>query len=214
MTVGKKMTRNPIVAHPETTVPEARALLRREGISRLPILDKHDKLVGIVTEFDLVNASPSAASSLDMWELSYLLSKLHLEKVMHRQVITVTEDTTVEEAARLMADNNISGLPVMRGEELVGIITESDLFRIFTELFGARKIGVRVTALLPEKRGELASFAKAIADAGGNIVSFVTYPGEDLSNTLCTFKVEGLERDRLVALVAPLVQELVDARDC
>lgn len=212
VTIGSKMSRNPITVSPDTSLLEAKALLKREGISRLPVLDKHNKLVGIVTEFDLVNAAPSTASSLDMWEMTYLLGKLKIEKVMTTKVITISEDTTVEEAARLMAENNISGLPVLRGDLLVGIITESDLFRIFTELFGARRIGVRVTVLLPEKRGELASFAQAIAQAGGNIVSFVTYPGDDPTNILCTFKVEGIEQEALYALIAPLAEEIVDVR--
>lgn len=213
MTVSKRMTRNPITVEPDATVPEARAILKREKISRLPVLDKAGKLVGIVTEFDLVNACPSGATTLDMWELSYLLSKLKIEKVMTRNPITITEDSAIEEAARLMADNNISGLPIMRGDLLVGIITESDLFRLFIELFGARKKGIRATVLLPEKRGELAALASAIAKEGGNILSFASFLADDPCDSCCTFKVEGLDKDKLAAVLGPIVDEVVDIRE-
>jgi len=213
MTVVKRMTRNPITVDAETTVPEARAILKREKISRLPVLDKKAKLVGIVTEYDLVNACPSTATTLDMWELSYLLGKLKVEKVMTKDPITITEDCTIEEAARLMADNDISGLPIMRGEALVGIITESDLFRLFIELFAARKKGVRATVLLPEKKGELAALSSAIAKEGGNILSFASFLADDPSESCCTFKVAGMTKEKLTAVIAPLVDEIVDIRE-
>jgi acetoin utilization protein AcuB len=138
MKVGQRMTRNPITITPDVTVPEAQAIMRREKIQRLPVVDNKGQLVGIVTSLDLIHASPSPATSLDIYEMHYLLSKLHVEKVMTKNVITVTQDLPIEEAARIMVDNKISGLPVMRGDILVGIITETDLFKLFIELFGAR----------------------------------------------------------------------------
>lgn len=213
MNVGLCMTRNPVTIPPDITVPDAQALMRREKIHRLPVLDKAGKLSGIVTSTDLIHASASPATSLDMYELHYLISKLKVETVMTKKVITVSEDLPIEEAARMMADNDISGLPVLRGEVLVGIITESDLFKLFIELFGARHIGVRLTLLLPEKRGELAAVAGAIANAGGNIVSLATFEGEDLSNSYCTLKVEGVSRKELVDAVSPLVERIVDIRE-
>lgn len=213
MTVEKRMTRNPITVDAETTVPEARAILKREKISRLPVLDKKGKLVGIVTEYDLVNACPSTATTLDMWELSYLLAKLKVDKVMTKDPITIAEDCTIEEAARLMADNNISGLPILRDDALVGIITESDLFRLFIELFAARKKGVRATVLLPEKKGELAALSSAIAKEGGNILSFASFLADDPCESCCTFKVDGMTKEKLTAVIAPIVDEIVDIRE-
>lgn len=213
MTVGRCMTKNPIIVHPDVSVPEAQAIMRREKIHRLPVLDKNNKLVGIVTAGDLIHASPSQATALDMYELNYLISKLKLEKIMTKQVVTVTEELPIEEAARTMADNNISGLPVMRGDVLVGIITESDLFKLFIELFGARHSGVRLTLLLPEKRGEIAALAGAIRDAGGNILAMATFDGEDPTNSYCTLKVEGVARQKLVDVVSPLVERIVDVRE-
>ncbi len=213
MTVERFMTKDPVTAHPDTTVPEARAVLKERGISRLPVTDKNGALVGIVTEFDLVNACPSAATSLDMWEMSYLIAKLKLETIMKKKVITITESCTVEDAARLMADNDISGLPVMRGKELVGIITESDLFRIFVDLFGARKRGIRATLLLPERVGEIASLTSSIAAAGGNIISLNTFPAENDNEVICTIKLEGIEKDRFVAVVLKDIDGVLDVRE-
>jgi len=213
MKVGQRMTRNPITITPDVTVPEAQAIMRREKIKRLPVLDNNRRLVGIVTSLDLIHASPSPASSLDIYEMHYLLSKLHVENVMTKNVITVTEDLPIEEAARIMADNKISGLPVMRGDILVGIITESDLFKIFIELFGARHRGIRLTLLLPEKKGELAKVANAITKCGGNIVSFAVFEGEDPTNGYCTVKVSGVDKDALLAAITPVVEKIVDVRE-
>lgn len=212
MTVGRCMTKNPVTVGPDVTVPEAQAIMRREKIRRLPVLDKHNKLVGIVTAGDLIHAAPSGATVLDVYELNYLLSKLEVQKVMQRKVLTVEEDMTVEDAARMMVDNDISGLPVMRGDKVVGIVTESDLFELFLELFGTRHTGLRVTALLPEKEGELGCLGQAIAEAGGNIVSFATFDGEDASNNYCTMKLQNMDRPTIERVVGPLVEKIVDIR--
>ncbi len=213
MKVGQRMTRNPITVTPDTTVPEAQAIMKREKIRRLPVLDQNNHLVGIVTELDLIHASPSSATSLDIYEMHYLLSKLKIEKIMTKKVITATEDMPIEEAARIMVDNKISALPVMRGNVLVGIITETDLFKLFIELFGARHKGIRLTLLLPEKKGELAKVSDAISKAGGNIVSFATFEGEDPTNAYCTVKVTGVDKDTLVHVLTPVVEKVVDVRE-
>lgn len=205
MNVGNCMTRNPVTITSDVTVPEAQAIMRRDKIHRLPVVDKAGKLVGIVTASDLAHASAPPATTLDIYELHYLISKLTVETMMTKKLVTVTENLPVEEAARIMDDNRIAGLPVVQGDKLVGIITESDLFRLFIQLFGARHKGVRLTALLPEKPGELALVAGAIAAAGGNIISLATFEGEDPTNHFCTFKVQGLTSDKLVATIKPLV---------
>lgn len=213
MKVGQRMTRNPITITPDVTVPEAQAIMRREKVQRLPVVNNKGRLVGIVTSLDLIHASPSPATSLDIYEMHYLLSKLHVENVMTKNVITVTEDLPIEEAARIMADNKISGLPVMRGDILVGIITETDLFRLFIELFGARHKGIRLTLLLPEKKGELAKVSNAITKCGGNIVSFAIFEGEDPTNSYCTLKVTGVEKATLLEAITPTVEKIVDVRE-
>lgn len=203
------MTKNPITVAADVTVSDARAVMRAKKIHRLPVTDKGGKLVGIVTSADLDHAAAPPATSLDMYELHYLISKMKVESVMARKLLTVNEDLPVEEAARIMDDNRIAGLPVLRDGALVGIITESDLFRLFIELFGTRHPGIRLTLLLPEKPGVLVSVAGAIAGIGGNIISLATFEGEDQTNHYCTVKVEGVPREKLVVALMPVVQKVV-----
>ncbi len=212
MLVGERMTKPAITIRPETTMPDALDLMRKEHIRRLPVVNKSGELVGIVTEADLQKASPSEATSLSIYEVTYLLSKLTVDRIMTRKVITTTEDTPLEEAARLMADHGIGGLPVMRGKHLVGIITETDLFRIFLELFGARRAGIRLTVCMPDKPGELARLSHAISDLGGNIIALGSFAGETPGQGLVTLKVEGVEMDALKKAVKPFVEKIVDAR--
>ncbi len=213
MLVKERMTRNPIFIRPDTPVTDAQALMKKEKIHHLPVLDKEERLVGIVTEKDLLYASPSVATTLSVYEMTGLLAKLRVDRVMSKEVATAAEDTPLEEAARVMADRRIGGLPIMRGKALVGMITESDLFRIFIELFGARQRGVRVSVTMPNTRGELARIAAAVAKAGGNIIALGTFLGEDPGVGRCTLKVDGLPKDALSAALTPVVRSIDDIRD-
>ncbi len=212
MLVGERMSHPIISMAPDMPVHDALNMFKRERIRRAPVV-KEGKLVGIVSDKDLLNASPSPASSLSVWEMNYLLSKITVSEVMTKKVITVAEDTPIEEAARIMADNKIGGLPVMRDNHVVGIITETDLFKIFIELMGAREKGTRVTALIEEKPGQLAKITKAIAEAGGNFVAFGQFSGEDPSTRLVTFKVAGLKKDDVKKAVAEVTKEIWDIRE-
>ncbi len=211
MFVGDRMKHPVITAPPELPIIEALNLMRKERIRRLPII-KDGRLVGIVSDKDLLNASPSPVTSLSVWEMNYLMSKLQIKDVMSKKVLTVSEDTPIEEAARIMADNKIGGLPVMRGDYLVGIITETDLFKIFLEFMGAREKGVRVSALIQWQRGQLAQLTQAIASAEGIFVAFGMFSGDNPSNRLVTFKVYGLDENQVRSLVEPLVEQLIDIR--
>lgn len=213
MLVKERMSRNPITIRHDTPVTEAQALMKREKIHHLPVLDRDGKLAGIVTEKDLLYASPSPATTLSVYEMTSLLAKLTVDKVMSAKPMTVTEDVPLEEAARIMADRNIGGLPVMRGSVLVGIITESDLFRVFIELFGARQKGVRVSLVLPNERGELAKVSSAITKAGGNIIALGTFLAEDTTQGRLTVKVEGLSREKISEVLRPLAVRIEDIRD-
>jgi acetoin utilization protein AcuB len=213
MLVKERMTRNPITVRPETPVTEAQALMKREKIHHLPVLDRDGRLAGIVTEKDLLYASPSPATTLSVYEMTSLLAKLAVEKVMSAKPVTVTEDVPLEEAARIMADRSIGGLPVMRGPTLVGIITESDLFRVFIELFGARQKGVRITAVVPNQRGELAKVSEAITKAGGNIIALGTFLADDATQGRLTVKVDGLAKEKVVEALRPLAVRIEDVRE-
>jgi acetoin utilization protein AcuB len=213
MLVSERMSKNPYTIQADTPVEEALKRMREVHVRRFPVLDKSGKLVGIIAEKDLLYASPSPATSLSIYEMHYLLSKLTVGEVMIKDVITVTEDMPVEDAARIMTDHKIGSLPVVREGQLVGIITETDLFKLFLELLGARKKGVRLTMLVPDVKGELAKITTAIAQRGGNIIALGTFLGEDPTNLLVTVKVNDVPKDTLVAMLKPLVVSILDARE-
>ncbi|CEM62906.1 CBS domain-containing protein [Treponema phagedenis] len=212
MDVASIMTNTPLYIHPEMSVPDALAFLKKEGIGRVPVLDQRNHLIGIITERDLLNASPSSATALDIYEINYLLSKLKVEKVMKRDVITITEDVAVEEAARIMVDNKVSALPVMRGDALVGIVSDGDLFKLFINLFGAREEGVRITLLLKEGHGVLKHITAGIADAGGNIITMVIRDGSSADTKICLIKINGVSKETAVTILSPLAAEILDVR--
>ncbi|HLF91146.1 MAG TPA: CBS domain-containing protein [Anaerolineales bacterium] len=214
MLIKERMKYPVITVKPDMPIMDTLNLMKRESIRRTPVVDGHGKLVGIVSDKDLLNAGPSDATSLSVWEVNYLLSKIKVEDIMTRDVITVHEDTPVEEAAYIMASNKIGGLPVTRDGAVVGIITETDLFKIFLELLGARDPGVRLTAIIPEKIGELADVTRVIAQEGGNVVALGTFFGEESTNRILTIKVEGVTEERLRTLVEPYVIKVTDLRTC
>jgi acetoin utilization protein AcuB len=207
------MTHNPITIKDDTSLDDALRIMRENKVRRLPILDKIGKLVGIVSEKDLLYASPSPATSLSVWEIHGLLSRIRVKELMTKNVITVCEDCPIEEAARMMVDNKIGGLPVVRGSTLVGIITETDLFKAFLELFGAREQGTRFTLLVPEKKGMLAAMAQKVSQMGGNIVALGTFLGEDPTNREIMMKVQNIEKEELWPRLEELGAKLLDVRE-
>ena len=212
MLVGERMSRPVISIQPDMPVQDALALLRKEHIRRAPVM-KDGKLVGIVSDKDLLNASPSPVTSLSVWEINYLISKIKVSEVMTHKVITVGPDTPIEEAARVMADNKFGGLPVVDNGKVVGIITETDLFKTFLELMGARERGVRVACQVEDSPGQLARLTRAIADAGGNFIAFGQFTGPDPSSRLVTFKVAGLKKDQVKKALGDTVQKFWDIRE-
>jgi acetoin utilization protein AcuB len=202
-----------ITVGPDLSIQEALRLMQKEHVRRLPVVDKNGRLVGMVSERELLHASPSDVTSLSIWEVNYLLSKITVQKIMTRDVITITEDTPLEEAARIMADNKIGGLPVVRDGSVVGIITETDLFKIFLEMLGAREQGVRLAVLVMNIPGTLAQISEAIFRIGGNIVALGTFLGESSEDREMTFKITGVDAGSLVTAVEPLVKRILDVRE-
>ena len=129
MLVGERMTRNPVTILETASIDDGIHLMRERRVRRLPVLDSSGKMVGIVSDKDLLHAAPSPATSLSVYELHYLLARLTIKQVMSSPVISVTADTPIEEAAAVMADHKIGGLPVVEGGRLVGIISERDIAR-------------------------------------------------------------------------------------
>jgi len=211
MFVGERMSHPVISVSPETPIHDALVMFKKEHIRRAPVI-KNGKLVGIVSERDLLNASPSPVTSLSVWEMNYLLSKVTVKQVMSKKVRTIDVNTPIEEAARIMADSKIGGVPVMRSGTIAGIITETDLFKIFLELMGAREKAIRVTALVEDKPGQLAKVTKAIAEAGGNFISFGMFSGPDTSTKMLTFKVAGMPKDNVKKALENIVKKFWDIR--
>jgi acetoin utilization protein AcuB len=211
MFVGERMSRPVISVSPDEPINEVLAMFRNEHIRRAPVM-KEGKLVGIVSERDLLNASPSTATTLSVWEMNYLISKVKIKTVMTKKVITVDAATPIEEAARIMADKKIGGLPVMSANKVVGMITETDLFKILLELMGARQKATRVTVTVPDQPGELAKITKAIANNGGDFISFGVFSGPDTNSRVVTFKVQGMKKEKIREVLDNIVLKFWDIR--
>jgi len=211
MFVGERMSRPVISVTPDASINDVLAMFRKEHIRRAPVM-KDAKLVGIVSERDLLNASPSPVTTLSIWEMNYLISKVKVKDVMSKKVITVDENAPIEEAALIMADKKIGGVPVVSSGKVVGIITETDLFKVLLEFMGARQKALRVTATIEDKPGQLERLTKAIAQNGGNFVSFGMFSGPDANSRVITFKVEGMKKNKVKEVLEPVVVKFWDMR--
>ena len=199
MRVHECMTANPITISPKTTYAQASRLLRLKKLHALPVVDKEGELVGIITEKNLLDISPVAV--LGVHTISDFLSAIKVEEAMTTRVITVQEDYPLEEAARILIDHKIGSLPVMRGDQLVGVITESDIFLAMTEALGGRSEGLRITIRLPEDKGELGAITDGIIKLGGKLMSLATYWGDNPFKRIITLKVQGVDREELLRML-------------
>lgn len=214
MFVQDRMSSPVITVAPDTPFQDALKLMRDHHFRRLPVVSKKGKLVGIVSERDLLHAAPSAATSLSIWEVHYLLAKIQIKDIMTRDVITTAPDTPVEDAARLMVANKIGGLPIVdEHHDIIGVITETDIFEIFVEMFAGGRAGLRLTLEVPERKGVLAMLSSAIADLGGSIESVGSFSGEDAGERRLVVKVRDVSKGQLVETLEALGDHVVDARE-
>ncbi len=195
MFVKTRMTTNPVTVTSETPVAEAYQLIKENKIRRLPVVDK-GKLVGIVTERELQQLTPSKATTLSIYEINYLLAKATVKAAMSKDVLTTTPDTLLEEAAVVMREKRVSALPVMEGDKLVGIITETDIFDAFTDLLGAREPGSRITVSAQDSPGVLAKIANILGGFGVNITRLAVYRGEG-DNCQVVIRVNSVNTENL-----------------
>jgi acetoin utilization protein AcuB len=170
------MERNPVTISPDASFYDARKLIREEGIRHLPVVDKKGKLVGLITDRDIREAGPSDATLLSAQEINYLLEKLKVAGFMTpaEKLITVTPDTVIEKAVQLLHDNKIGSLPVVDGNDLVGIITETDILELFVDVVGLNVRGTRITMLLEDEPGKLFGVLKVIKDHNINVISVIS----------------------------------------
>lgn len=216
MFVRDRMTAQPlVVAEPDTPITEAQHLMQVHNIRHLPVVENHDRLVGLLTREAVIKAIPWSAVSLSAVETRYVLSKIKVGKVMVRDVPTTTEDVPVEEAARTMVDRRVTCLPVLRQSSLVGIITDIDLLAVTMEMLGARRKGVRLSVLVPNQPGEMARLSTAIASIGGNLTAFGSWKGLHESEPFgIVLKVDRVSRDQLVAIIEKLEGvQILDVRE-
>lgn len=209
MLVRDRMTPNPVTILPDASVHDAFRASQDKGIHYLPVVDKRGRLLGVVTRTDMLRASPSSATTLTIFEANYLLAHLQVKEVMSSPAITVPADSPLEEAARVMVEREISCLPVMSGRELVGIITEGDIFRAFVEILGGGDPALRVTLCAKDVPGELARLTALIADLGGNLHSVAAFRGDDPQCVFFTFRLEGVDEDVLAPGLEKLGEQVV-----
>jgi acetoin utilization protein AcuB len=149
-----------------------------------------------------------------MWELNYLLSKLNIRELMTKEVITTMPDTTIEEAAHLMREKRIGGLPVVDDKRRpVGIITETDIFKTLVEMFGEGQAGLRLSLEVPRGKVVLARLSQAIFELGGNIISIGSFNLDALGDDGLVLKVQDVSRDQLVDTLEALGDHVIDARE-
>ena len=202
MFVKDRMNPDPICGYPEMAVTEAQELMVNNGVRHLPLVSENNKLVGLITRTSLRSALPADISSFSRFEVSYTLSKIKVKSVMIKDPITIQGDIPIEHAARIMADERISCLPVVEGNFLVGLISDTNLFIAMTSLLGARNEGLRITVQQPDRSGIIAGLTTAIAEEGGFLTVCVGYnPEQDPDQWVSICKVQNIEEDKLVDIV-------------
>lgn len=205
MLVKDLMTPNPVHVGPYTSVADAGQVMRERGIRHLPVLDDDGQLVGLVTRTSLARALPGMGTGLTRFEVNYLSSSTIVRDVLISEPEVISEDGAVEEAARIMNTKRISSLLVMRGQELVGIITDTDLFGALLVLMGAQRPGVRATVYIPDRAGELAKVTSAVAGEGGNLSAVGGWQVKDAEGVYgAILKIDNLALDQVAAVLGKL----------
>lgn len=195
-----KIQRNPITLSPDMSFHEARNIMIKSHVRHLPVVDKKNVLVGIVTYGDLREAAPSDATFRTVQEINYLLDKLKVSHFMtpKNKLITITPDTLIEEAVRLMYENKISSLPVVENEKLYGIFTETDALRFLVDIFGLQQQGTRLTVAIDNKPGEILGILEVIKKHDLIIISIIT-PGFMVDGKrLVVIRIKTEEHENLV----------------
>lgn len=176
MYIGRIMRTDLVTVSPETTLVDARDLIEKEKIDHLLVIDKKKTLVGILSDRDLKQNWASPATSLSTHELNYLLQKVLVNMIMIKTVVTVPTDTTIERAAYIMQQHNISSLPVMEDGQLVGIITSTDVMGVLLNAIGMSDDSMRLGVFVKDTIGKLADVSAILRDEKINIQSLLCWP--------------------------------------
>ena len=198
MLVEHRMTPKPTTVTADTSLKEALELLRASPFRHLPVVDAEGALAGIVTERSLKLSSPTSTTTLSVFEVDYILSHTQVGQVMSSPVISVRPGLPLEEAAQVMIDHRIGCLPVVEDNKLVGIISDTDIFRVFAEGLGGGHPSLRLTVTIPEEVGSLAKMTNCVADIGGNIYSMGLFWGDKPEDRVVTLRLEGVDKEAAV----------------
>lgn len=213
MFVKEVMTLDPVTVTPKTTLPKIVELMKEKQIRRVPVLSK-GKLVGIISDNDVDTVMPSPATTLSRWEMSTLLDKLTADEFMTSPVFVVDPDCSLEEASQVLLDRKFGALPVMQDGKLVGIITESDIFRAFVAMLSGGDVpGLRFVLEVEEERGVLATLGSIINDNGGNIVAIATMPADAEDHRRVLVKEQGADPAKVKAALEEVDIEVIDIRE-
>lgn len=213
MFVKDQMSPHPYTITPESSILAAQRMMQENKIRHLPVVNPSGGLLGLLTRTTLEEVLPSKLTTLSVYELHYQLERIKVRDAMVRKVITVTEDLPIEQAARVMWDSKIGCLPVVRGDRLVGIVTDHDLIDNVLDLLGARQPGIRLTLTIPDEKGEIAKITSAIAAQQGDITALGMLPGAEPLSWSILVKVRYADQERLVdALKAIPEVQVVDVR--
>ncbi len=199
MFVKDYMSVNPVTINPDASIGDAFKLMKEHDVRRLPVVSE-GKIVGIVTKQDLLQSAPSPATSLSEVNQLFVFKNIHVEEIMTKNVTVISADAVLEEAAVIMQDKKIASLPVMADSELVGIITESDIFKAFIDIFGFNYPSVRVTLEVENKVGMLSEATRLIKSQDINITSVIIYQlGNNLVNII--FRLETTDHTEITRIL-------------
>ena len=198
MRIRDMMTRNPVTVDSETLVIDAQKIMKESNIRRLPVLEK-GKLVGIITKHDLLEASPSPATSLSVHELNYLLSKMKVKEIMKKNPVTLTPDTPFEEALKIGQERRIGAFPVVENGKVVGIATESDIVRFLTRALGIKEEGSRITIEgLGGKLGDLERIISIVNEHRTVVLSMISLPRPEKKDWMIVLRLRTTDPDPIV----------------
>ncbi len=205
MLIRDWMSRDVISATPDMSMMRASKLMKTHSFNRLPVVDENNLLVGILSDRDIKEASPSKATTLDVHELYYLLAEIKVQSIMTKDVVAAKPDDTVEKAALIMLERDFTAMPVVdEHNTLVGIITDKDIFKVLLSISGARHGGVQCGFLLPNSPGTLKPIVNLLREHGARITSILTFEDRDNGMRQVFVRISPMDRSEENALIEEL----------
>ncbi len=213
MLVKEAMTPNPVTIELTATLPQIVEVMRERNIRRVPVM-QGDKLMGIISDHDVMATMPSPATTLSRWEMNTLLEKVTAKEIMTAPVYVASPQCPIEEVARIMLQRKFGAMPVLDDEDhLVGIVTESDIFRMFVDMLSGEEPGLRFELRVERHRGVLSNLARIVNDNGGGIIAIATLNEPDKKYKRVLVKEEGADPERVREALEEEDIEVLDVRE-